>query len=129
MNTHEPIAGAPVVLDQPARRHGLAKLARWCGLGLRPEQEVMSPSGQQSLVAPLVTAGLLALVFVRIPLLPLSTDIDSSWCAVLDYARRQHLQYGADINFTYGPLGFITMPYVATPEFGLQMVLSAGFCL
>ena len=38
-------------------------------------------------------------------------DVDSSWAAVLDYANQHHLQFGRDIAFTYGPLGYLSTTY------------------
>jgi hypothetical protein len=86
---------------------------------------------------PLLTALLLALILVTIPRLPLGTDDDSSWSAVLDYAHQHGLQFGPDIIFTYGPLGFLISPYwlasapwlrVAT-DIGLAFGVAAGLCL
>jgi len=34
--------------------------------------------------------------------------LDESWELVLEYAARHHLQFGKDIVFTYGPLGFLS---------------------
>jgi hypothetical protein len=35
------------------------------------------------------------------------TDLDSSWRIGIQLAYRQHLQFGQDVLFTYGPLGFL----------------------
>jgi hypothetical protein len=34
-------------------------------------------------------------------------DLDHSWSTVLEYAFEHHFQFGKDIVFTYGPLGFL----------------------
>ncbi|MGZ5002849.1 MAG: hypothetical protein ACXWBM_06620, partial [Chthoniobacterales bacterium] len=49
---------------------------------------------------------LLALVLVRFPSPPRS-DLDSAWSMTLLYAQRHGLQFGRDIIFTFGPLGFL----------------------
>ncbi len=38
---------------------------------------------------------------------PSSGDLDESWQAVLEYAAQHNFQYGKDIVFTYGPLGYL----------------------
>jgi hypothetical protein len=42
--------------------------------------------------------------------------LDFSWVVALHLAALQHLQWGRDILFTYGPLGFLSFPSVALPE-------------
>lgn len=49
---------------------------------------------------------LLWLSLIRLPLLP-SAGLDPSWRLTLDYAFSHHLQFGTDIVFTYGPLGYL----------------------
>ena len=49
---------------------------------------------------------LLWLSLFRMPLLP-SAGLDPSWRLTLDYAFSHHLQFGTDIVFTYGPLGYL----------------------
>src|SRR5262249_5977518 len=53
---------------------------------------------------------------------------DASWCAVLEYAHQHGLQFGTDIVFTYGPLGFLATPYLfstpAGPRFALDLSLA-----
>jgi hypothetical protein len=40
-------------------------------------------------------------------LIPPSTGLDTSWQAMLIHAHAQHLQFGRDIVFTWGPWGFL----------------------
>jgi hypothetical protein len=96
-----------------------------------------SPAWLVRALNPLLTALLLTLILVTIPRLPLGTDDDSSWSAVLDFAHQQGLQFGTDISFSYGPLGFLITPYwspsapwlrVAT-DIGLAFGVAAGLCL
>ena len=49
---------------------------------------------------------LLALVLVRLPAPP-RDDLDSAWSMTLLFAHRHGLQFGRDIVFTFGPLGFL----------------------
>jgi hypothetical protein len=49
---------------------------------------------------------LLWLSIVAFPRFP-SNELDPSWSMVLSYALNQNLQFGKDIIFTYGPLGFL----------------------
>src|SRR5215468_9885563 len=63
-------------------------------------------------MGPILIGGVLTLVLVTIPRLPLGTNDDSSWSAVLGYAHLKGLQFGADIVFSYGPLGFLITPYL-----------------
>jgi hypothetical protein len=50
------------------------------------------------------------LVNIQLPRGPSNNTIDSSWSQVLLHALLQHKQWGSQLSFTYGPLGFIT-PY------------------
>lgn len=86
---------------------------------------------------PLLTALLLTLILATIPRLPLGNDDDSSWSAVLDYAHHRGWQFGTDIAFSYGPLGFLITPYwspsvpglrIAT-DIALAFAVTAGLCL
>jgi hypothetical protein len=63
--------------------------------------------------------------------------LDSSWGAVLVYAREKGLQFGRDIVFTYGPLGFLAIhyfsPYAAVAriffEIAFGLGIATGLCL
>jgi hypothetical protein len=50
-----------------------------------------------------------------------SAGVDSSWQAGLELAQQHGLQFGRDIDFTYGPLGFLT----TTPLFVVWTGLAA----
>ena len=88
-------------------------------------------------LAPWLTAAVAMLVVVTLPRLPLGSDDDSSWGAVLGYAHQKNLQFGTDLAFTYGPLGFVTTPYQCPQAAGLRLladlsisfVAAAGVCL
>jgi hypothetical protein len=47
------------------------------------------------------------LAFVEVPLAP-EPGLDPSWQLVLVHAHRADLQFGPEVAFTYGPLGFLT---------------------
>jgi hypothetical protein len=55
------------------------------------------------------------------------SDLDASWEAALYLAVQRHLHFGSDIVFTYGPLGFATIPW---PWFGpltlVALAIAAG---
>lgn len=50
--------------------------------------------------------------------IPMGDGLDASWNFVLGYARLHHLQFGTEIVFTYGPWGYLTMPYMLPELFG-----------
>lgn len=84
-----------------------------------------------------LSALLLTVLLSPVPRLPLGTNEDSSWSAVLGYAHQISLQFGSDIVFTYGPLGFLLTPYysVAAPwmSLGAEVIVTflgmLGLCL
>jgi hypothetical protein len=76
----------------------------------------------------LLVATVLTLEFITIPRKPISTDWDSSWAAALNYVHEAGLQYGPDCAFTYGPLGYLTVPYYAGLPVGLRFGVDAAFC-
>jgi hypothetical protein len=53
-----------------------------------------------------------------------STGIDPSWIVGLHIAAREHLHFGSDIAFTFGPLGFLGYPQ---PYLGWTSVLALAF--
>ncbi|HVV70305.1 MAG TPA: hypothetical protein VHI52_02210, partial [Verrucomicrobiae bacterium] len=79
----------------------------------------------------------MTLVLVTLPRLPLGNDDDSSWSAVMDYAHQKGLQFGTEIAFSYGPLGFLITPYYSPSSpwlrFGtdlfLTLMVTAGYSL
>ena len=52
-------------------------------------------------------------------------ELDPSWQAVLEFATQKRLQFGSEIIFTYGPLGFLFQPY----GFGMFPLLRDIFAL
>jgi hypothetical protein len=104
---------------------------------LSPASPPRFPGWLISSLSPLFTALLLALILVTIPRLPLGADDDSSWSAVLDYAHQNGLQFGTEITFSYGPLGFLLTPYWSPSvpwlrigtDIALALAVAAGICL
>jgi hypothetical protein len=70
-------------------------------------------------------AGLLALLTCSVPALAPAPGLDSSWQAGLALAHRQGLHFGRDIVFTYGPLGFLTVPRLYVVWSGIAAVVVA----
>src|SRR5262249_43956646 len=88
-------------------------------------------------LGPAGTALVLMLILVTIPRLPLGSDDDSSWSAVLDYAHSEGLQFGGVLSFSSGPLGFLITPYWSpsapilrvTTDIVLAFGAALGLCL
>ena len=57
------------------------------------------------------------------------TRADASWSAVLGFAQEHNLQFGTDIVFTYGPLGFLATPLVANERAGLRLAVDTLLAL
>lgn len=57
-----------------------------------------------------------------------SDALDASWGAVLQHAARQHWQFGQDLVFTYGPLGYLGVQMYAPDMFWWMVAfhLAAG---
>ena len=77
---------------------------------------------------PLLTAFIVALTFLTVPRIPLSNGMESSWSAVLDYAHQKGLQFGTDIVYTYGPLGFLTISHFTRDAAGLRLAADITLC-
>src|SRR5690242_15989388 len=54
-----------------------------------------------------LTSVWLWLCFIKLPVTPGRHSPEQSWEAVLSYAAAHHLQWGREIVFTFGPLGFL----------------------
>lgn len=77
---------------------------------------------------------LVALLSWKVAMNPPSIGLDSSWNGGLAMAVRDGMQWGTDIVFTYGPLGFVNGQGVWFTDFGLIAFaygasLYAGFCV
>lgn len=83
-------------------------------------EEPLQPAGKGFLWI-VVSALLLTVLLSPVPRLPLGTNDDSSWSAVLGYAHEMGLQFGSDVVFTYGPLGFLLTPYYSVAAPGMNL--------
>jgi hypothetical protein len=89
------------------------------------------------LFAPFVTALLLAPACLTVPRQAFVLDDALSEKAVLNYAHQHTLQFGSDLVFTSGPLGFLTSRYFFAETANWRMVteilfgfiIAAGVCL
>ena len=81
---------------------------------LRKQPSTQSPGGGTSGSASLafyLTVLLLLFSFFKFPVLFPRNDTPQAWEAVLAYAAFHHLQWGKEIVFTFGPLGFLGSDY------------------
>jgi hypothetical protein len=67
------------------------------------------------------------LCVLRVPVSVSRDSAPQSWEAVLSYAAANHLQWGRDIVFTFGPLGFLTSDYYWGNFFWPIIFWAAGF--
>ena len=89
------------------------------------------------LIGALAAAFFLMLLFIRIPRALTTVDLDPSWGVVLQYAHDHKLQFGTDIVFTYGPLGYLAIEWFngQAPllrmafDVMLDFTIAAGVCL
>jgi hypothetical protein len=68
----------------------------------------------------LAAAGLTLAFIVRPTAVLLPEDPDSSWGAALVFGHQHGLQFGRDLVFTYGPLGYLLMPWFASATAGVR---------
>jgi hypothetical protein len=70
---------------------------------------------------------LLLFLFVTFPgdYVPIRPGLDPSWQYALNYLPHSGLQYGTDVTFTHGPLGFLLYPM----DIGLNLTIAAAFRL
>jgi hypothetical protein len=88
------------------------------------------PAGKNSGIIRRIVAFLYVwFCLVKLPATSLRDSVPQSWEAVLSYAAAHHLQWGRDIVFTFGPLGFLTSDYYWGNFFWPIVVWAAGFAL
>src|ERR1041384_539828 len=66
---------------------------------------------------------------VKLPATGLQEWQHDSWESVVPYAVAHHVQWGRDIIFTYGPLGFLTTDYYWGHFFWAILIWAAAFAL
>src|SRR5438477_1076945 len=74
-------------------------------------------------------AFLISLSFLTIPRQPYAIDDSLSEKSILSYAHEHGLQFGTDVIFTYGPLGFLTSRYFFPHGARLRMIVDLLLCL
>jgi hypothetical protein len=79
-------------------------------------------------LAILLVSLVMTLTFITIPRYPYLIDDALSEKAVLSYAHEHHLQFGTDIVFTYGPLGFLVSRYFFSHAAGARMLTDFATC-
>jgi hypothetical protein len=97
---------------------------------LPPDPPRAGATSARGVAMPLLAAVLVMLTFVIIPPAPwdLNVDADTSSSAVLNYAHQQGLQFGADIVYLYGPLGYLTYFYFSPHAAGMRMAVDTVLC-
>jgi len=113
----QPIETAqPAGTDQPA---GTAKAIRWLA-AVRDRLRSIPPGPAALLVATLALSAPRSTEFLP------STGVDAGWITGLNLARGQHLRFGRELVFTYGPWGFLDYPLAFSP---LDLALGAVFAV
>lgn len=74
---------------------------------------------------PLLTAVPLALCFSLFPNVALNASWDGSWAAVLNYVHGGRWQFGTELVFPYGPLGYVMSPYFWPSTFWSRLAFTA----
>lgn len=80
----------------------------------------------------LIAGGAIGLLTWPFPKIAPTTHLDSSWAIALHLAVDHGLDFGRDIVFTYGPLGFLSQPVLVTNKTGLAafaFAVAAQFAL
>ena len=79
---------------------------------------------------PWLVAVLVALTFLTFPPAPAEIDMnaDPSLCMVLHYAHEHHWQFGQDIAYTYGPLGYLLFFYFWPKGIVVRMLVDVALC-
>jgi hypothetical protein len=100
------------------------------GSGACPTQEMAETTRlrARSTILCFLVALLITLVLITFPRLPLGTNDDSSWAAVLGYGYNNGLQFGKDLAFTYGPFGFLVTPYFCPQAPFLRLFTDVALC-
>src|SRR5579859_66878 len=87
-----------------------------------------TPSGAGSIWPAILSALFVSLVCLTVPSVAADLGADASWSAVLQWAHIHGLQFGTQIVFTYGPLGYLLAPYCLEPPGTGLILLNAALC-
>ena len=85
------------------------------------------PATNSSVIRQIIAFVYIWFCLVKLPATSLRDSVPQSWEAVLSYAAAHHLQWGKDIVFTFGPLGFLTSDYYWGNFFWPIVVWAGGF--
>ena len=126
----EPARRSTGVAGRGARRVGDA--ARRHGIPLPRSVATGEWSGFAARAWPIVTFTPLVAVLVWLlaaPLPPLApgAGTDASWVTALQLIRRAHMDFGTEIVWTYGPLGYLTVPRVVSVAAREQAMLGYAY--
>ena len=80
-----------------------------------------SAIGSLPFTAIFLLASLLSLSFASVPTLAVNEGVEGAWTSLLGYAHQKGLQYGPEIVYPYGPLGFLITPHFNSETRGLRM--------
>src|SRR5690348_193924 len=80
-------------------------------VSLRNIPERQAVTGNSGIVRQIFASIYVWFCLVKLPATTLRDSAPQSWEAVLSYAAVHHLQWGRDIVFTFGPLGFLKSDY------------------
>ena len=60
---------------------------------------------------------------------PPIAGLDPSWMVALGEAARDHLVFGREISFTYGPLGYVEVPGIVTHTYAAKTLFALSLAL
>ncbi|MGH9268103.1 MAG: hypothetical protein ACRD0D_07990, partial [Acidimicrobiales bacterium] len=91
-----------------------------------------APVGRRRLAVPAICATLTVLTW-PVPGLGATGRLDGSWVAALNLAAHRGLDFGTEVVFTYGPLGFLGFPrlyfgWTAALAFAYAVAVHASLC-
>src|SRR6267378_7189478 len=113
MPEHEPTPSAPTLM------------ANIVSLRIIPDRQPAAKNA--GIIRRIVAFVYVWFCLVKLPATSLRDSVPQSWEAVLSYAAAHHLQWGKDIVFTFGPLGFLTSDYYWGNFFWQIVVWAGGF--
>src|ERR1700730_10884940 len=93
---------APVIGSRFCVAEEISKLA---AIFMNLVERMSAPLSQYLLFA-ILLGSMLLLLMPWTPWMPVR-GIDASWCRTLDYAFESRFQFGPELAFVYGPLGFV----------------------
>jgi hypothetical protein len=74
-------------------------------------------------------AALLSLTFMPIPTLAVAEGVEGAWSSVLAFAHQKSMQFGTQIVYPYGPLGFLILPHFTPESAGARLFADAALAV